>query len=91
MIDITPLVEALLGVLAALITMKLVPWLKLRLTAQQQELLQATTRTLVYAAEQIFGSGTGTKKLQYVQEELEKRGFSVDVAVVEAAVKAMGE
>lgn len=89
MIDITPLLEALLGVLAALITMKLLPWLKLRLTAQQQELLQATTRTLVYAAEQIFGSGTGAKKLQYVQDELEKRGFVVDLAVVEAAVKAM--
>ena len=88
MIDLTPLIEALLGLLAALITFKLLPWLKLRLNAQQQELLQATTRTLVYAAEQLFGAGTGAKKLQYVQDELEKRGFSVDIAVVEAAVKA---
>lgn len=89
MIDITPIVEALIGLLAALITMKLIPWLKLRMNAQQQELLQATTRTLVYAAEQIYGAGTGAKKLEYVQSQLAERGYAVDIAQVEAAVKAM--
>ena len=87
MIDITPIVEAVIALAAALITMKLIPWLKLRLSAQQQEMLAAVTRTLVFAAEQIYGSGTGAKKLEYVQRGLEERGYRVDLAVIEAAVR----
>jgi hypothetical protein len=87
MIDITPIAEALIALLATLITMKVIPWLKMRLTLQQQELLNAATRTLVFAAEQIYGTGAGAKKLEYVQRGLEERGFTVDMAVIEAAVK----
>ena len=91
MIDVTPIVEALIALMAALITMKLVPWLKAKLTMQQQEMLEAMTRTLVYAAEQVYGAGNGAKKLQYVQEQLEERGFCVDMAQIEASVKHMAE
>ena len=86
MIDITPIAEAVLALAAALITAKLLPWLRARLTLQQQELLSVTVRTLVFAAEQLYGSGTGAKKLEYVQRGLEDKGFCVDVAAIEAAV-----
>ena len=89
MIDIMPVLEAIIALAATLITMKLIPYIKLRLTVQQQEMLMGTTRTLVYAAEQIFGSGTGAKKLEYVQRALEERGFQVDMAVIEAAVREL--
>lgn len=90
MIDLTPILEALIAVLAALITRKLIPWLEARLNLQQKQLLQATTRTLVYAAEQLYGAGTGAKKLEYVRCGLEERGFTIDQAEIEAAVRAMG-
>lgn len=86
-IDLTPILEAIIGLAAALITYKLLPWIKARTTAEQQALLQATVRTLVFAAEQIYGAGEGANKLDYVVNELAARGFAVDRAQIEAAVK----
>lgn len=56
---------------------------------QQQEYLLATTRVLVYAAEQLFGAGKGADKFAYVTAELKKRGLKVDAAAIEAAVREM--
>lgn len=86
MIDLTPIFEAILALLAALVTYKLIPWIKARTTAEQQSLLAATVKTLVYAAEQLYGAGKGAEKLDYVISELEKRGFTADRAAIEAAV-----
>lgn len=69
--------------------MKVIPWLKSKTTREQQEYLLATVRVLVYAAEQMYGSGKGAAKLQYVQDELEARGLSVDMPAIEAAVREM--
>ena len=86
MIDLTPIFEAILALLAALVTYKLIPWIKARTTAEQQSLLAATVKTLVYAAEQLYGAGKGAEKLDYVIKELEARGFTADRAAIEAAV-----
>ncbi len=85
-IDLTPIFQAIIALLAALVTYKLIPWIKARTTESQQALLSATVRTLVYAAEQLYGAGEGAKKLDYVIAELEKRGFAADRAEIEAAV-----
>lgn len=69
--------------------MKVIPWIKSKTTVQQQEYLLATTRVLVYAAEQLFGVGKGADKFAYVTAELEKRGLKVDAAAIEAAVREM--
>ena len=89
-IDLTPIIEALIGLLAALITYRLLPWLKAKLSAQQMESLHMATRTLVYAAEQIYGSKTGEVKLAWVEGQLEKRGFRADREAIEAYVKELG-
>ena len=86
MIDLTPIFEAILALLAALVTYKLIPWIKARTTAEPQSLLAATVKTLVYAAEQLYGAGKGAEKLDYVIKELEARGFTADRAAIEAAV-----
>lgn len=86
MIDLTPIFEAILALLATLVTYKLIPWIKARTTAEQQSLLAATVKTLVYAAEQLYGAGKGAEKLDYVIKELEARGFTADRAAIEAAV-----
>ena len=85
MIDLTPIFEAILALLATLVTYKLIPWIKARTTAEQQSLLAATVKTLVYAAEQLYGAGKGAEKLDYVIKELEARGFTADRAAIEAA------
>ena len=86
-IDLTPIFQAIIALLAALVTYKLIPWIKSRTTAEQQALLNATVKTLVFAAEQLYGAGRGAEKLDYVVKELEERGFTADRAAIEAAVR----
>ncbi len=88
-IDLTPIFQAVLGILAALITHKLIPWIQARTTAQQQEMLRAAVSVAVYAAEQLYGAGAGKEKLMYVKGKLAKKGYKVDVDEIEAAVREL--
>lgn len=87
LIDLTPIFQAVLALLAALITYKLIPWIKAKTTAEQRSLLMAVTSTLVFAAEQLYGAGNGEAKMDYVLRQLEERGFTADRAAIEAVVK----
>lgn len=91
MIDLTPILQAVIALLAALVTYKLVPWLKSKTTAQQQETLARMVDVLVYAAEQIYTSDQSQAKLMYVKQQLKDRGYVVDLAQIEAAVRRMNE
>ena len=91
--DLSPIVQAVFALLAALITYKLVPWIRSKTTAQQQQVLDAAINVAVYAAEQLYGSGNGEKKLAYALKYLKAKGYNVDTQTVkngvEAAVKAL--
>lgn len=86
MINLTPLFEAVIALLAALITYRLVPWIQARTTNEQQALIRAVVKTLVFAAEQMYGAGHGADKLAWVQNQLKAAGFEADAAEIEAAV-----
>ena len=86
MIDLTPIFQAVISLLAALITFKLIPWIKSKTTEKQQENLQALIRVLVFAAEQMYGAGKGAEKMEYVCAELRARGYTVDISQIEAEV-----
>ena len=90
-IDLTPIIQAIFALLAALVTYKLIPWIKAKTTAEQRQLLMAMTSTLVFAAEQLYGAGNGQAKLDYVVAQLEERGFTADRAAIEAIVKDYAE
>lgn len=86
-IDLTPILQALLGLLAALVTYRLIPWIKAKTTNEQQALIRALVKSGVYAAEQIYREeGMGQKKMEYVREWLRGHGYNVDVTEIEAAV-----
>lgn len=89
-IDLTPVLQAIISLIAILISYRLIPWLKAKMSAEKQAYLAATIKTLVYAAEQIYmADGAGANKMAYVKRELEKRGFDVDEAAIEAAVREL--
>ena len=88
-IDLTPIFQAGLGILASLITYRLIPWIQARTTAQQQEILRAAVSVAVYAAEQLYGAGAGIEKLMYVKGHLAKKGYKIDVDEIEAAVREL--
>ena len=85
-IDLTPIIEAIILLLAAIITYKVIPWIKAKTTNEQQAMLKATVKTLVYAAEQVYGAGFGYAKMQYVKNKLLEKGVTVDIDEIEAAV-----
>lgn len=86
-IDLTPIIQAVIALIAAIVTAKVIPWIKAKTTKEQQQLISATVKTLVFAAEQIYGSGFGAEKMEYVMMALKNRGFNVDKEEVEAVIK----
>lgn len=88
-IDLTPLFQAVIAFLAALVTYRLIPWIQARTTAQQQSMLRAAVSVAVYAAEQLYGAGAGKEKLMYVKGQLAKKGYRVDIDEIEAAVHGL--
>lgn len=96
MFDITLVVEAVGLLIAAVITGILVPYIRSRTTAEQQEIINMWVEIAVTAAEQIFtGSGRGAEKKRYVIEFLAKKGFKLDEAsldaMIESAVEALNK
>lgn len=89
-IDLTPLMQAVVSLAVSLITAFLIPWIRAKYSYEQRQRIVAAYQTVVYAAEQMFGAGTGEQKLEWAQSQLEAKGFLVDRAVIEAEVRKMG-
>lgn len=87
--NITVIINAVIALIAAVVSTFLIPWIKSKTTAQQREELVAWVKIAVSAAEQIYiGSGRGADKKQYVLDFLSKNGFTVDMDSVNAAIEA---
>jgi len=76
-IDLTPIFQAIITLLAALVTYKLIPWIKSKTNEQQQAALQSAVKIAVYAAEQLYGSGKGEYKKDYVINALRDAGYDI--------------
>lgn len=88
-IDITVIVNAVIALIAAVISVFVIPWIKSKTTAQQREELIAWVKIAVAAAEQIYkGDKRGKEKKQYVLDFLKDNGFTVDADSVNAAIEA---
>lgn len=85
-IDLTPLIQAIIVVLSLIITYKVVPYLKSKLSESNYRYLKSVVETLVFAAEQLYGAGEGDKKLDYVLSKLDEKGFTADRDVIEEYV-----
>lgn len=90
MIDITPVINAVIALLAAGVSVFLIPWIKSKTTdAQRKELLE-WVKIGVAAAEQLYeGQGRGEEKKKYVLDFLKQKGFKVDEESVVNAIEAI--
>ena len=89
MIDITPIINAVISLVAALVMVCFIPWLRANTTEEQRKDLLAWVKIAVAAAEQIYeGPGRGAEKKQYVLDFLAEQGFTVDDSAVDAAIEA---
>lgn len=89
MTDITPIIEALAALIAAVITAVFIPYIKRRTTIAQQEEISAWVKIAVTAAEQIYaGSGRGEEKKAYVLNWLKAHGMTVDEQKLDTLIES---
>ena len=90
-IDLTPIVQALISLMAALITIKVIPYIKSKTSANTMAMLNTAAKIAVGAAEQIYKHGDNEKKIKYalksVIEYMENEGFHVNYNVAKAAIE----
>ena len=91
MTDITPIIEAVIALMGAVITAVIIPYRRSRTTAQQRAELNAWVKIAVSAAEQMEqfrGRGKGKEKKAYVLEWLNKHGVTVDEDKLDALIES---
>lgn len=92
-IDLTPVFQAIIAIICALVTTYLIPWIKARTSVEKQEQISAWLEIAVYSAEKLWGSGHGSEKLAYARKVLEEHGFTFDestlMALINAKIKQM--
>jgi uncharacterized membrane protein YraQ (UPF0718 family) len=89
MTDITPIIEAIVTLLVAIISAFVIPYIKSKTTAAQQAEIEAWVKIAVTAAEQIYtGSGRGDEKKAYVIEWLNARNLKVDETKLDALIES---
>ena len=89
-IDITPLIQAVIGICAALITYRLIPYIKSKTTTNQWSVIKTAANTAANAAQALDKSGSEKKAaaVDTVNRALESAGLKVDTSVVEDSVEA---
>lgn len=80
-IDLTPIAEAIITILFALIAGYLVPCIR-------TENARRWVRIFVMAAEQALKSKTGVEKKAYVIQELQKKGFKLSMDSIDALIES---
>ena len=94
MIDLTPIYNAVIALVAACVSVFLIPWLKRKTDEQEREKLLFWVDIAVAAAQQLYHQAEGSKRLAYALEFLEDKGYTIDDSVidtVEAAVLKLHE
>lgn len=88
-IDITQICVALITLAGTIITAVLVPYIKTKLSVEQQKKLQTWIQVAVSAAEQLSKTGVISKdaRKQYVLNFLEKHNMTADVDLIDTMLE----
>lgn len=87
MTDLTPVINAVIALIAALVTAFVIPWIKRNTSAKDREEFLKWVEIAVAAAEQLFYSTQGTEKKKYVVQFLEAQGFTFSEEEIDAAIE----
>ena len=89
MIDLTPIMEAIIALVVAVITAFVIPWLKGKIDADKLEKIELWVTVAVEAAEQLYnGTGRGEEKKAYVVKFLQEKGFTLDPDSLDKLIEA---
>jgi len=85
--EITELLNAIIALMATVITTFVIPWLKRKLGNEKMTEFLQWVDIGVLAAEQLYDSLDGHKKKEYVVNLLKEKGFKFTDAEVSAAIE----
>lgn len=89
MIDLTPIITAVLTLIFSLITAFLIPYIKTKVSAEQFATIKLWVQVAVQAAEMLYvGSGRGEEKKKYVIEFLNSKGFTLNAEEIENLIES---
>ena len=88
MTDLTPIINAAVALLAAIITAFVIPWIKRKTTAQDRETMLAWVEIAVAAAQQLYHNLDGAARKEYVVKFLAEKGYSIDDTALDNAIEA---
>lgn len=88
MTNLTPVINAVIALIAALITAFVVPWIKRNTSAKDREELLKWVEIAVMAAQQLYYHKDGEMRKDYVLKFLAEKGYDVSSAEVENAIEA---
>lgn len=89
MIDLTPIMEAIIALVVAVITAFVIPWLKGKIDADKLEQIKLWVTVAVETAEQLYnGTGRGEEKKAYVVKFLQEKGFTIDPDSLDKLIEA---
>ena len=93
MIDITPIVEGIIGLVVAIISAIIIPkirvWVNNNLTVKQIDIIKIIVQSAVQAAEQVYANsekaGSSKKKyvMEYAKSKLAEIGLTIDEKEIE--------
>ncbi len=87
-IDYTDIIQAVISLVAVLITSFLIPYLKEKISKEKYEKLKTWVSVAVNAAEQLYGSKTGQQKKQYVLDYLSAKGITININEIETLIES---
>jgi len=88
MTDITPIIEGIIALFGALISVFFIPWLRHSTTEKERAELLKWAEIAVAAAQQLYYGASGEKRKRYVQDFLTEQGYDVNDAAVDSAIEA---
>lgn len=88
MIDLTPIINVLILVVATLVSMYLIPWIKSKKTAEETKDLMAWARIAAKSAQQLYYQLDGEARLTHALLVMREAGYDVDTIEVRNALEA---
>lgn len=88
MIDITFVLQAVIAVAAAVVSILFIPWLWAKHDEEEIKIFLRWVEIAVAAAEQLYDASAGLQKKAYVIKWLEKKGYTANTDEIHAAIEA---
>lgn len=88
MTDLTPIINAFIALIAALISAFVIPWIKRKTAEQDREEMMKWVEIAVMAAQQMYYGLNGSERKEYVQQFLLSKGYDISSKEVDNAIEA---